>query len=109
MVLKPSSQKFTFHLYLHQDCHLSASIVKGYKAMRNSVFQLKRFDLSMDQVLQDISKACSRQVKRTISRVAPWNVDVILCFLLSTPFKPMDRASFKHLTQKTFLGSVGNG
>ena len=69
MVLKPSSQKFAdFLLYLHQDCHLSASTVKGYKAMLNSVFWLKEFNLSTDQVLQDISKACS-QVKRTISRM----------------------------------------
>ena len=107
---KPSSQKFAdFLLYLHQDCHLSASTVKGYKAMLNSVFRLKGFDLSTDQVLQDISKACSCQVKRTISRVLPWNIDVVLRFLLSTPFEQMDRSSFKHLTQKTFPGSIGNG
>ena len=55
----PSSQKFAdFLLHLHQDCHLSLSAVKGYKAMLNSVFRLKGFDLSCDPVLWDVIHAC---------------------------------------------------
>lgn len=103
-VSEPSSQKFAdFLLYLHQDCHLSSSAVKGYKAMLNSVFRLKGFDLSNDQVLQDIVRACSRQVRRPSFRLPPWNVDAVLHSLREAPFEPLDKSSFKHLTQKTLF------
>ena len=75
----PSSQKFAaFLLHLHQDCHLSLSVIKGYKAMLNSVFRLKGFDLSTDQVLREVIHTCGQQAHRNTARVASWNVDVIL-------------------------------
>jgi len=102
--LRPSSQKIAdFLLYLHQDCLLSISAIKGYKAMLNSVFRLKGFDLSYDQVLQDIIRACSRQVRKPINRVPPWNVDVVLLSLVNAPFEPIDRSPLRHLTQKTLF------
>ena len=100
----PSSQKFAdFLLHLHQDCHLSLSAVKGYKAMLNSVFRLKGFDLSTDPVLRDVIRACSQQVPRTRLKVPPWNVDVVLRHLMGISFEPMDKSSLRLLTQKTLF------
>ena len=101
---KPSSQKFTaFLLHLHQDCYLPLSVVKGYKAMLNSIFCLKGFDLSTDQVLQEAIRTCSQQVHRTTPRMPPRNVDVVLLHLVGTPFELLDQSSLWRLTQKTLF------
>lgn len=48
-----SSQKVAnFLVFLLQDCHSSSTTIKGYKAMLNSVFAFKGFDLSFDTVLR---------------------------------------------------------
>ena len=78
MSTSSSPKLVAFPLYLHQDFNLSLSLVKGYKAMLNSVFCLKGFDFSTDQVLWEVIHACGKQAHRNTARVASWNVDVIL-------------------------------
>ena len=100
----PASQKFAdFLLHLHQDCHLSLSAVKGYKAMLNSVFRFKGFDLSTDPVLRDVIRACGQRLPRTRLKLPPWNVDVVLRHLMGAPFEPMATSSCRLLTQKTLF------
>ena len=88
-----------FLLHLYQYCHLSLSAVKGYKTMLNSVVRLKELDLSTDQVLWEVIHTCGQRVWRTIPRLAPGNVDVVLLLLgtlttvgpvLSPVIKPED-------------------
>lgn len=103
-VSNPSSQKFAeFLVHLRLDCHLSVSAIKGYKAMLNSVFRFKGFDLSSDPVLRDIISACCRQVPRPINRTPSWNLDVVLKALVRPPFEPIGQASIRHLTMKTLF------
>lgn len=103
-VSTPSSQKFAeFFLYLHQHCKLSVSAIRGYKAMLNSVFAYKGFNLSDDPVLSDISKACARLAPRTINRTPSWNVDVVLKALTLPPFEPLRLASMRDITKKTLF------
>ena len=103
-VSSPSSQKFAdFLLYLHQQKNLSVSAIRGYKAMLNSVFAYKGFNLTDDPVLRDIAKACARQVPRMINRTPSWNVDVVLKALTCPPFEPLRLASIRDLTKKTIF------
>ena len=88
---------------LHLDCHLSLSVVKSYKAMLISVFHLKGFNLSTDQVLQEVIHTCSQWIHRTTPGVLPWNVDVVLLHFVGTPFEPLHQTSLRLLTQNTFL------
>lgn len=100
---KPSSQKFAdFLVYLRQECHLSVSAIKGYKAMLNSIFSIKGFDLSHDAVLREIIKACSRRVPRSIG-MPTWNLDVVLKALVRHPYEPMDTVPIRYLTMKTLF------
>ena len=69
----------------------------------NSVFCLKGFNLSSDQVLREVINACGQQVHRNTTRVPPWNVDVVLHHLAGTPFEPLDQSSLRLLTQKTLF------
>ena len=72
MVSTPSRQKFAaFLLHFHQDSHLSLSAIKAYKAMLNSVFCLKGFNLSTDQVLREVIHICGQQAHRNTARVPP--------------------------------------
>ena len=103
-VSNPSSQKFAdFFVFLRQDCRLSVTAIKGYKAMLNGVFALKGFDLSTDPVLREIIKTCSRQVQRPPCRAPSWNVDVVLKSLTCPPFEPLHHASLRDLTKKTLF------
>ena len=107
-VSRPSSQKFAaFLLFLHQTCHLSASAIKGYKAMLNSVFSLKGFDLSQDLVLRNLISSIETQAPRRVVRPPSWNLDVVLRALTRPPFEPLTSASFRDLTKKSlFLVSL---
>ncbi|KAK3892123.1 hypothetical protein Pcinc_004090 [Petrolisthes cinctipes] len=71
--------------------------------MLNGVFSFKGFDLSMDPVLREIIKTCSRQVRRTSCRAPAWNVDVVLKTLIRPPFEPFQQASCRDLTRKTLF------
>ena len=77
--------------------------------MLNSMFRLQGFNLSQDQVLQDIIRACGRHVSRSGPKVVPWNVDVVLHYLLQAPFEPIAQSLFRHLTQKTVFACFGDG
>ena len=105
---RPSSQKFaSFLLYLHDRCHMSVSTIKGYKAMLNSVFALKGFNLTDDPVLENLIKSFEVQAPRRVIRPPSWNLDVVLKALTLAPFEPLRSTSFRNLTKKTlFLVSL---
>ena len=104
-VSSPSSQRFAaFLVFLRQECNLSTSAVKGYKAMLNSVFSLTGFDLSQDQVLRIIIKACSSQINGPrVSQTPSWNVDVVLRSLTRPPLEPLHQSSLRNVTKKTLF------
>ncbi|XP_045101307.1 uncharacterized protein LOC123498206 [Portunus trituberculatus] len=102
--LRNSCQKIAdFLVFLRQDCRMSVTAIKGYKAMLNGVFALKGFDLSTDPVLREVIKTCSRQVQRPPCRAPSWNVDVVLKALTCPPFEPLHQASLRDLTKKTLF------
>ena len=99
-----SSHKLAdFLLYLHQDRHLSASAVMGYKAMLAGVFGFRGCDLSTDRVSSAIIRACCRQVRRTGPRLPAWNVDVVLRALIAPPYEPLDSADLRSATMKVLF------
>ena len=101
----PSIQKIAdFLVYLRQDCGLSSSSIKGYKAMLSGVFSLRGLDIAGDQVLRSVIRACSSQPARPPrSLTPPWNLDVVLRFLTQAPFEPLQQSSIRDLTRKTLF------
>ena len=71
--------------------------------MLNSVFHLKGFNLSTEQVLKEVIHYCGQQAHRNTARVPPWNVDVVLHHLVGTPFEPLDQSYLRLLSQKTLF------
>ena len=85
-VSNPSRRKLVeFLVFLRQEKKLSASAIKGYRAMLNGVLALKGYDLSSDVVIREVLKTCSRQVIRPPARPPAWSVDVVLTVLRSAP------------------------
>ncbi|MPC24918.1 hypothetical protein E2C01_018012 [Portunus trituberculatus] len=77
-------------------CNLVTSAIKGYKAMLNSVLVIRGLDLSKDQVLRLIIRACSSQPLRRTKDLRPsWNLDA--------PFEPLWLLSTRDLTRKTLF------
>ena len=103
-ISKPSSQKFAdFLLFLRRQCNMSVSTIKGYKAMLNSVFSIKGFDLSQDIVLKNLMKAFEIEVPRRTIRTVNWNLDVVLKALTMAPFEPLRTTLVCNLTKKTLF------
>ncbi|MPC58186.1 hypothetical protein E2C01_052181 [Portunus trituberculatus] len=104
-ISNPTVQKVAhFLVFLPQDCHLSTSVIKGYKAMLNSVLAIQGLDLNNDQVLRLIIRACSSQPQRPSRNLLPsWNLDVVLRFLTTAPFEPMRLSSIRDLTRKSLF------
>ena len=71
--------------------------------MLQGVFSHRGVDLSSDQVLSSIIRACSRQVCRSGPKVPSWNLDVVLRALLTSPFEPMATADMRNVTMKTIF------
>ena len=100
----PSSQEVAdFLLFFHIDLQLSASAIKGYRAMLNGVFTHKGLDLSQDRVTTAIIKACNRRVPHSGPKIPAWNLDVVLRALVRAPFEPLASASLRHVTMKTLF------
>ena len=104
-VSNPTVQKIAdFLVHLRQDCNLSTSAIKGYKAVLNGVFAIRGLDLNKDQVLRSIVKACSSQPRRPARGPRPsWNLDVVLRYLSKAPFEPLRLSSTRDLTRKTLF------
>lgn len=104
-ISNPTVQKVAdFLVHLKQDCNLSASAIKGYKAMLNGVFAIRGLDLNNSQVLRSIVRACSSQPHRPTRDLTPaWNLDVVLHYLTKAPFEPLNLSSTRDLTRKALF------
>ncbi|XP_068242668.1 uncharacterized protein [Palaemon carinicauda] len=91
-----------FLLYLRKERSLSAPTIKGYRSMLAAVFRHRGLDLSNNKDLQDLLKSFETSKERRLATPG-WNLDVVLRFLMSERFEPLQSASFKDLTLKTLF------
>ncbi|XP_068226398.1 uncharacterized protein [Palaemon carinicauda] len=96
-----------FLLYLRKERSLSAPTIKGYRSMLASVFRHRGLDLSNNKDLQDLLKSFETTKERRLATPG-WNLDMVLRFLMSERFEPLQSASFKDLTLKTFPGLLSH-
>lgn len=86
---------------------MSVSAIKGYKAMLNSVFSLKGFNLADDPILMNLIKSFEIRLPKRVVRPPSWNLDVVLKALSLSPFEPLQTTPFRNLIKKTlFLVSL---
>ncbi|MEO1301489.1 MAG: hypothetical protein AAFU83_04625, partial [Bacteroidota bacterium] len=77
----------------------AVTTIEGYRSAISSV----QPRVGSDQTLSDVLKAFSQEAPAAAPRVVNWNLDVVLKFLRSSEFEPLDKASLRSLTIKTLF------
>ncbi|XP_064098133.1 uncharacterized protein LOC135209366 [Macrobrachium nipponense] len=96
------SQIADFLLHLKLKVGLATTTIKGYRSMLASVFRHRGLDLSRNQDLHDLIRTFDT-TKHKSEQLPGWNLDVVLRFLMSNKFEPIQESSFRNLTRKTLL------
>ena len=105
---KPSiNEVCKFLIYLWEKKKLSVGTIKGYRSTLNSVLRHSGMAISMDQDVSDVIRSFMVERPMQDKEKVMWNVDVVLKYLCSKRFEPLESASLRDLTKKTlFLVSL---
>ena len=82
---------------------LSYSSIASYRSILSSVFCFILPDLSSHFVLHDLLRSFRLVCLLPSSRIPPWDLLLVLRFLLGPPFEPLSACSLHDLTQKVLF------
>ena len=103
-ISRPTIPKIAdFLLYLRRRKSLSVSAISGYRSMLSAVFRFHLPEISSHHVLRDLLRSFSVERPLVSSRVPPWDLSIVLSFLRSEAFEPLDKAPLRELTKKTLF------
>ena len=107
-ISRPSIPKVSeFLLFLRKKKGLSASAIAGYRSMLSAVFRYTFPEISSSTILKDLLRSFRIERPLTTSHAPPWDLSLVLKFLASPAFEPLERASLRELTKKVlFLVSL---
>lgn len=92
------SQVADFLLYLREKLDIAVPTIKCYRSMLSIVFRHRGLALSDNKDLHDLTSPFkTSKVPQLISPA--WNLDVMLKFLMFSPFEPLHSASLKDVTR----------
>ncbi|XP_066987475.1 uncharacterized protein [Macrobrachium rosenbergii] len=94
------SQIADFLFYLRKEQKLAVPTIKGYRSMLSAVFRHRGLDLTDNKDLHDLLRSFET-TKVAQPRLPSWNLDIVLKFLMSSRFEPLDSATLKDVTRKT--------
>ena len=100
-----------FLAHLSQDCRLSASSVRVYRAaICTTLRQLGAPTFSDSPILRDLIRGASIREARSPRRLPAWDLFLVLSSLRETPYEPLFSSDLKSLTCKTvFLIALASG
>ena len=112
--IKPTSitipQLCDFFLHLFKDKQYKTVTIKGYRSALNPHLQFRLGDLGSNTVLAKLFQSFERDRPKTMNKVQPWDLTLILHALTQKPFEPLDMISLKFLSWKTaFLLALATG
>lgn len=96
---RPSvAQVADFLLFLHHWCHLSYSAVT-----LATIFRLVLPALGSSSVLEDLLRPFSLSRPLRVGEPPPWDLALVLRFLMGAPFEPLHSASLRDLTRTSLF------
>ena len=99
-----------FFEYLFSERKLQPQTVKGYRSALNLRLCHKLGDLGSNGLLNKLFRSFDRERPRSICRVQPWDLTLVLKALTKAPFEPLSTISLKFLSWKTvFLIALASG
>ena len=91
-----------FLIWLSNARKLSVSAIKGYRSALAHTWRASGAqDPSVDPVIAQMVRGFELDRPRTRQTLPPWNLSVVLNYLLGPPFEPMRSSSWRALTLKT--------
>ena len=86
---------------------MGVGTIKGYRSTLNSVLRHTGRSISSDQEMAGVIRSLIAKKPVKGKEIVNWNVDVVLKYLCSEKFEPLQSASLRDLTKKTlFLVSL---
>ena len=99
-----------FLLYLFQERKLQPSTIDGYRTAIADKLGNSSGEISKDENLTPLLDSFHRDRPKGHRGIPSWNLSFVLCQLTKAPFKPIRKASQKHLIFKTvFLLALASG
>ena len=92
-----------FFIFLWEDKKLSVGTIKGFRSVLHSVLRHNAINISQNQDISDVIR--SFIIERPVSRKdsVSWNIDIVLKYLCSRKFEPLNSVPIKELTKKTLF------
>ena len=92
-----------FLIYLKEEKKLATDTIRGYRSMLHTVLRHVGFDIRNNEDIGDVIRALQIQDPPGSKEIVYWNLDVVLRFLCSSKFEPLEQASLVDLTKKTLF------
>ena len=92
-----------FFLFLFEEKKLVVSTIKCYRSTLHSVLRHTGLKINKNQDIYDVIRAIKLRSPVSNPRVVHWNLDVLLKYLCTDKFEPLDKCSILSLTKKTFI------
>ena len=108
----PSPVDIANHLaYMSNSLHLSAASLRVRRSTISSTLAaIDRPTFVSNKIAANVIKATALQQSKIKNKIPAWDILVLLSFLMSERFEPLEAASFKNLTFKTcFLVMLASG
>ena len=92
-----------FFIYLWEERKLSVGTIKGFRSVLHSVLRHTGININHDQDISDVIR--SFIIERPVTRKdsVSWNMDIVLQYLCSRKFEPLDSVPIRELTKKTLF------
>ena len=92
-----------FLLFLFEEKGLAVSTILGFKATLQSVHRHTGLNISTDQDVSEVVRSLKIRAPSKPKKMVHWNLDVLLRFLCSDKFEPLETSSLLNLTRKTLI------
>ena len=92
-----------FLIYLWEDKKLAVGTIKGFRSVLHSVLRHTGLDIRKDKDVSDVIRSFILERPPSNKQTVAWNVDLVLKYLCSKKFEPLNSCSIRDLTSKTLF------
>ena len=92
-----------FLLWLRRSKGLSVSSILGYRPMLSAVFRSVLPGISSDPVIKHLLRSFKVETPPRPLRPPAWDLSMVLRYLVSSSFEPLNQSSLRSLTKKTLF------
>ena len=82
---------------------MAVTTIQGYRSTLHSVLRHTGLRINTDEDVGDVVQSFKIRASCKPKRIVHWNLDVLLRFLCSSKFEPLETSSLLNLTRKTLI------